>query len=859
MASKFLNVDIDNTLGGNSASDTKVASQKAIKDYVDLTVQKKQDKLIAGKNIELLDNYTVLDYIETTGTQCINTNITDHKLRWEILGQITDPAQTALTILFGWGSNRGMCIVAHPDGGWENCADGTSVGDSSLLTELVYDYTATQATLTANGIPVYTYTPTESNNFAAHLFCGLIPTGQMRYFSTGRIYSAKATNSVGDLVANFIPVKRNSDNVVGMYDTVTKTFFGNSGTGAFIAGSEAHKTIIESADFQKELIAGTNIKIDSEYTALEYIESTGTQYIDTGINAVGASSYGAELKYAYPSAQTGRSLIGAWEGDGYSAFGQPFTESGLLSALYIGKPNTRTNAFAYTAGTIITDSFSVNVSGGSVTRTFNGATSTDSSLDFSSPTTLTCYLFAVHRGGGAQQISSARMYYAKLYKNNVLVFDGVPVKRNIDNVVGMYDTVTKTFFGNSGSGTFIAGPVDNKQINSNKQVISADLSNSANTDLSNLTSTGKNIGLWCNNAANIITEIPQDINLEIFDDNGTKKLRLKAGSKVYVPAGSGTFNTVTTTTDIVCQGTDGTATTMVFYRMDGQVWGNTRLSDCNSGTTTPNFGMFYNTSTNKVNFYNNGVIADANDFSFPIAIITFSSGNVLSIDQVFNGFGYIGSTAFALPGVKGLAPNGRNADGTLKNRTISITQVSTTTDVSGTTGGLWYTIDNNNITRVNFGVYEYDKESNYFIATSSLAKAGFVIIDEDAYRTTGNITSFRPKQVFRALDYSDTEFIAHCAMPSTNWFYLSLSGSGTTYTAPADGYVVIRRRASAAGNALEIMNLNSSVGMRIFANAANQMQSVFVPVAKGNNFAVAYDGTNTSDQEFKFAYTQGAK
>lgn len=35
MASKFLNLDTDDTLGGSSASDEKVASQKAVKKYVD--------------------------------------------------------------------------------------------------------------------------------------------------------------------------------------------------------------------------------------------------------------------------------------------------------------------------------------------------------------------------------------------------------------------------------------------------------------------------------------------------------------------------------------------------------------------------------------------------------------------------------------------------------------------------------------------------------------------------------------------------------------------------------------------------------------------------------------------------------
>lgn len=35
MATKFYNLDVDTTLGGNSPSDTVVSSQKAIKDYVD--------------------------------------------------------------------------------------------------------------------------------------------------------------------------------------------------------------------------------------------------------------------------------------------------------------------------------------------------------------------------------------------------------------------------------------------------------------------------------------------------------------------------------------------------------------------------------------------------------------------------------------------------------------------------------------------------------------------------------------------------------------------------------------------------------------------------------------------------------
>ena len=45
----------------------------------------------------------------------------------------------------------------------------------------------------------------------------------------------------------------------------------------------------------------------------------------------------------------------------------------------------------------------------------------------------------------------------KIYENDVLVRDFIPVKRKLDDEICMYDKVTKTFFTNGGSGTFKAG------------------------------------------------------------------------------------------------------------------------------------------------------------------------------------------------------------------------------------------------------------------------------------------------------------------------------------------------------------------------------------------------------------------
>ena len=49
----------------------------------------------------------------------------------------------------------------------------------------------------------------------------------------GAMYYAKVFNADGELIRSFVPVRRNSDNKCGMYDTVSGTFFGSATSTAF--------------------------------------------------------------------------------------------------------------------------------------------------------------------------------------------------------------------------------------------------------------------------------------------------------------------------------------------------------------------------------------------------------------------------------------------------------------------------------------------------------------------------------------------------------------------------------------------------------------------------------------------------
>jgi hypothetical protein len=68
------------------------------------------------------------------------------------------------------------------------------------------------------------------------------------------------------------------------------------------------------------------------------------------------------------------------------------------------------------------------------------------------------FIFACNNASVRYYPNALRLYYFKMYNNNVLVRDFVPVIRITDNVVGLYDLVNGTFYMNQGTGAFIPGP-----------------------------------------------------------------------------------------------------------------------------------------------------------------------------------------------------------------------------------------------------------------------------------------------------------------------------------------------------------------------------------------------------------------
>ena len=188
------------------------------------------------------------------------------------------------------------------------------------------------------------------------------------------------------------------------------------------------------------------------YTQLEYIESDGNSLIDTGIVFnEGALKFKANIMFR-SNGGVEQELIG-----NYIAANRASFVAGIYSTnkvfVYGNGGNVNTEAVLNEWQTFIGEGDS----SGNVTMIYNNQTKIATRKSFYNDTNIV--LFAGGSGMFNPAKSAIRLNKIALWRNDTLVRDFVPVKRNSDGAIGMYDTVTKTFFANAGTGTFTAGPV----------------------------------------------------------------------------------------------------------------------------------------------------------------------------------------------------------------------------------------------------------------------------------------------------------------------------------------------------------------------------------------------------------------
>ena len=196
------------------------------------------------------------------------------------------------------------------------------------------------------------------------------------------------------------------------------------------------------------------------YTELQWIESTGTQYIDTGVYA---SSNNLEI---YLKTQANGDLT--TEQDIISNYGEGASSStkgrGVIGYYqnYIfayARNSSTTEQNSIVTPTNINDILDIYVNydyNNSIkTLKVNGVANTTS---YTQGVSTNSYTFDLFHQKAASSVSffKGKMYYCKIIIDGILAFNGIPAK-NASGVIGMYDTVSGQFFTNQGEGSFIAG------------------------------------------------------------------------------------------------------------------------------------------------------------------------------------------------------------------------------------------------------------------------------------------------------------------------------------------------------------------------------------------------------------------
>ncbi|MCI5588862.1 MAG: hypothetical protein MR384_13425 [Lachnospiraceae bacterium] len=180
------------------------------------------------------------------------------------------------------------------------------------------------------------------------------------------------------------------------------------------------------------------------YTKLDYIETSYTQWIDTGIMA--NSDIVIEMNFKNLHSGSNRSydrIIGTTQDVNFEFCDMGSVEyyrasinpSNIMENLTLNADEYNTIKLTGDGKVLINDiqksSFSAN------------------------PLNLPIQLFTInsHNNGDGCAI---KMKYCKIYKDNNLIRDFIPTKDE-DNVVCLYDKVSMEFFYNSGTGEFIGG------------------------------------------------------------------------------------------------------------------------------------------------------------------------------------------------------------------------------------------------------------------------------------------------------------------------------------------------------------------------------------------------------------------
>lgn len=401
--------------------------------------------------------YTQLDYIEGNGTAYIDTGVllsnTDvFEITFQSLNALASPVMGAISGGTSYTSTNNLSVTytinaglsaysVYCDGAAGNVDYSWNGGNRADGLKHTIKYNGLNIAPMLDGVAmtqVTSHTLVENTPTVTTWLFGRNSTSTGTLAQSGvRIFDFNIQSK-----GHFIPARRNSDNVVGMYDLVTGQFFTNAGTGSFTAGPVATPTPDSPVDimtnngaikvrrqsglplgYQRVAwikptggipITGFKTKSTQEITTVFYRESRGSAYL----YASDTATSGSTNTTAYLTSGGGN-----WRWDGNAA--SINVPTGIKVTSIQKKEGVWLNG----------------TKSGSYTTAGDFVSTNDLRLSSSENTTV-------------------RIESQTIREGEVVTLDLVPVQRLSDSAYGFFDKVSGTFHTNP-EATFEAGdPID---------------------------------------------------------------------------------------------------------------------------------------------------------------------------------------------------------------------------------------------------------------------------------------------------------------------------------------------------------------------------------------------------------------
>lgn len=397
------------------------------------------------------NGYTKCEYIESDGSQWIDTIFNPNSnsrvvLDFKLVGETPNRGLFGARGATPSFANR-FCFwyldgVFRTDYGTNNKSFPSGI---DIFERHTVDKNKSETTLDGNYSLTNT-TTTYSSDYSLYIFaCN--EGGNSKLPTPMRLYSCQIYDD-NVLVRDYIPAM-SEKGVYGLYDLVNNVFYQSETEYGFTGKWAEDKVLnVPLSEYRHRMLSLLpNTGLPRGYFACEYIESDGTNFIDTGFKP----NQDTRTVVDFKGLKWNTNEVCMWMGVSSSPsfmFGKA-SSSNYRAYFYYNTSEvlfSESTTEAWESRQIL--DWNKNV------VTWGGISKSVSSSTFQCADN--AYLFAANNGGEAKFITRGRIYSCQIYDNGILVRDYIPCV-NPEGRFGLYDKVTCEFHGFVKEGVSKAG------------------------------------------------------------------------------------------------------------------------------------------------------------------------------------------------------------------------------------------------------------------------------------------------------------------------------------------------------------------------------------------------------------------